>query len=258
MLKATAHPARARGTGGVAAPAGRRRGHSRVPGHARDRYPRRVDTVRNEPEADRTAAEEPGGTLTVTAVRPTLRPALVVVACVAAVVVGGFAVAIAGSGEKSVGGASLGRLRGVGFAARPAGPIVRRIAEGGEPPADVVAALVVPSGAVVTSATRPRLAVSLYSGTFTIAVDHPAPAVSTFFVDELRHDHWSVLASDATVTGSGTRIFAKIPSSDGFYWEVGIVVRPAAVSITPALSGGGANGPTSTASVTVFEVDDAD
>lgn len=194
----------------------------------------------------------------VTAVRPRLGPALVVVACVAVVVVGGFAVAIAGSGKSAVSGPALKRLRGVAFSARPAAPILRRIAQGGEPPADVVDALVVPSGSVVTRARPPRPALSLYSGSFTLAVDHPADAVTTFFVDELRHDHWSVLASDATATGTGTRIYAKIPSADGFYWEVGIVVKPVSVAITPALSGGGANGPTSTASVTVFEVDDAD
>jgi hypothetical protein len=205
-----------------------------------------------------TSGSDPDGAVLVTAVRPRLGPALVVVACVAVVVVGGFAVAIAGSGNKAVSGPVLGRLQGVAFSARPAAPILRRITQGGEPPADVASALVVPSGSVVTKATPPRPALSLYSGSFTITVDHPEAAVATFFVDELRHDHWSVLASDATATGDGSRIYAKIPSADGFYWEVGIVVKPTSVAITPALSGGGANGPTSTASVTVFEVDDAD
>jgi hypothetical protein len=184
-------------------------------------------------------------------------PALFFLGCVAVVAIGGVALALAGSGGKQAGGASLGRLRGVAMAARAGKPILQRVSTNGEPPSDVVAAIVVPDGTTVTSAKRPGPAISLYSATVHLAVSYDASQVVTFFRRELAHDHWSVLAVDSTASGNGTQIFAKIPSSDGYYWEIGVVVNPVTASITPAL-GGGDSEPTSTVSLTVFEVDDAD
>ncbi len=177
------------------------------------------------------------------------------VAIAVVIVLGGFAFALAGGRHPDVGGPALRQLPGVSLAARAAGPVIARISRGGEPPADVTAALVVPADATVTRAVRPAPAVSLYSGTVTLSVPSGAPSVVTFFRRELAHQHFSVLAVDATADGAGTRIFAKFASSDGFYWEAAVVVRPVAASITPAL--GGAT-PTSTVSLTVFEIDDAD
>jgi hypothetical protein len=115
---------------------------------------------------------------------------------------------------------------------------------------------VVPTGTTVDTAKRPAPAVDLYSATVTLGVAHAASQVVTFYRRELAHDHWSVLAVDSTATGDGTRIFAKFGSNDGYYWEVGLVVNPVTASITPALGGG--TEPTSTVSLTVFEIDDED
>jgi hypothetical protein len=202
------------------------------------------------------AEVDPAEPVVVTSVRARKGPALVFLALVAVVAIGGFAIAIVGSGQKQSGGASLGRLRGVELGARSAAAIVRRIATDGNPPADVTRALVVPADSTVTSARPPGAAVILYSGTVQLSVAHSASQVVTFFKRELVHDHWTVLAVDSTAGGDGTRIFAKIGSSDGFYWEVGVGVTPVTTSITPALSGGSA--PASTVSLTVFELDDAD
>lgn len=208
-------------------------------------------------QSDTTASPvpDPAAAVVVTPVRPRTGPALVVVGVAAAVVAGGVALAIAGGTHTGTGGQPLRPLPGVAIAPRSAAPLLARIARGGEPPADVARALVVPADATVTRALRPAPAVSLYSGTVTMSVPASVASVTTFFRRELASRHFSVLAVDATTDGRGTRIFARFPSSDGFYWEAAVEVQPAAASITPALGGAEA---TSTASLTVFEVDDAD
>ncbi len=216
---------------------------------AGDRTTGRLTGAVSEPDGD------DGRAVVVTHVRARTGPALVVVAIALAVVLGGFALALAGGGVKGTGGAVLDPIRGVSLPARTAAPVIARISRGGEPPADVTAALVVPATATVARAERPAPAVNLYSGTVTLSVPAGEREVATFFRHELVHGHFAVLAVDATSDGRGTKIFAKFPSRDGFYWEVVVVVRPTATSISPALVGDAA---TSTVSLTVFELDDAD
>lgn len=190
-----------------------------------------------------------------TPVRARTGPALVVVGIALAVLVGGFALALAGGRHASPGGPAIRRVSGVALPARSAAALLRGVSRGGEPPADVASALVVPAASVLLHANRPPPAVNLYSGTVTLSVAAPAREVVTFFRRELPSRRFAVVALDATADGRGTSIFARYPSNDGFYWEAGIVVTPAAAAITPALGGGA---PTSTVSLTVLELDDPD
>lgn len=212
-----------------------------------------ADWTGDRPES---GEDDPAPDVTVSVERARVGPALVVVGLVLLVTIGGFAVAIAGSGHKGSGGAPLGKLPGVAISARAAAPVIRDISVDGDPPSDVSAALVVPARATIIKAVRPAPAVNLYSGTAELGAPYPTGSLATFFERELRHDHWSIVGTDATPDGRGTRIFARIASADGYYWEVGVTIEPATQSITPALAGGAT--PTSTVSLTVFEVDDAD
>lgn len=189
--------------------------------------------------------------------RPSLAPALAVVAVAVVLVIGGAALSLVGSGQKAIQAAALGRLRGVALAAESATPVLARIAAEGEPPTDIVRALVIPSGAVYQSRV-PSSGIQLFSGSVTMSVDAPPPQVLAFYRAELRHDGWTSITTDAAATGSGQEVLAQHASDDGYYWGVGAVVRETSPSLSPALAGGDQEAPTSTLTLSVYEIDDSD
>ena len=125
---------------------------------------------------------------------PSLRPALVVLACAVVLSFGGFAVALIGGGQAAPSIVTgLGTpVPGVNLSAVGASQVLRRISNGGTPPRDVLEALVVPNGARIVSTT----------------------------------------AQDA-------ELLAQRTGSDGYEWEVGVVVTPVNPAISPSLAGDG-------------------
>jgi hypothetical protein len=189
--------------------------------------------------------------------RPRLGPALVVLGVAAVVGIGGAAVSLIGSGQKPIAAAALGRLPGVALAAESAKPVLAHISAGGDPPTDIVDALVVPAGSVYV---RRQLSsgLQLFSASVSVSVNEPPAEVLAFYRAELRHDGWSSISTDAAATGSGEEVLAQHPSSDGYYWGVGAVVQPVTPSLSPALAGGDQQAPTSALTLSVYEIDDAD
>ncbi len=190
---------------------------------------------------------------------PSKRPALVVLGIVALVSVGGFILALAGThrgGSSSK--APVGHLKGVALTAQPARALLAPVVSPGQPPRDILDHLVVPSGARRNGAHCQSGGVSLYDCQVRLSLSAPPSQVVGFFSAALRHEGWSKLAKDATVQGNGTELLAQRASSDGFYWEVGVVVDPVNPSITPALAGGSEVAPTSSVELRVFEVDGGD
>ena len=137
-----------------------------------------------------------------------------------------------------------------------AAPVLARITQTGEPPPDVSSAVVVPEGATVTGVSK-NTALALFSASVTLSVPAKAASVVSFYRAELAHDHWSGVSVVAPATGPGTEVLAKRPGSTGYYWGIGLVVKPSGPSLSPELAGGSAPTPTSTVSLTLYEIDDA-
>lgn len=175
-------------------------------------------------------------------------PALVVLGIVAVVFLGGVALALTSSTPPSRVLVPAGRstLPGVAVAALPAGPDLARIASAGQPPADVVDALVVPAGARVTGTRDEDAGVSQYDRSIELSVPATPSELRAFYRAELAHLHWTFLGEVPLDGGQGTEILAKRASTDGYYWEVGVLITPAEPAISPALAGG-SGGPTSSA-----------
>jgi len=186
--------------------------------------------------------------------RPVRRgPALFVVGLAAFVALaGGLAGALAGGPGRSAGGPVVARADGI--AAVAAAPILRPIRSPDEPPANVLAALVVPAGATVTGTTRQDGGVGLYDRTITFAVKQDARALVDFYRTELRAAHWSLVGVTAATDGS-TLILATHAGADGYEWEAGVRVTPRNPLVSPALAGDG-TGPTSSLSLRLLAVDD--
>jgi hypothetical protein len=188
---------------------------------------------------------------------PRAGPALAVLGIAVVIILGGAAIALAGSGSKPIRAAGLGRLPGVALSAESATTVLSRVAAGGDPPKDIAEALVLPAGSIYVR-KQPSNGLDLFSASVTISLDASPAQVVAFYRAELAHDGWTGLSVDAVATGSGTEVLARHASSDGYYWGVGAVVRPVTPSLSPALAGGGQDAPTSTLTLSLYEIDDDD
>jgi hypothetical protein len=183
-------------------------------------------------------------------------PALIFLGVVAFVALGGLLLAALSSNPKTP-PAPIGGVAGSKVTAARASSFISKIAVAGEPPANVTEAVVVPSGSTLTSFHREAENLELFAGSVTLsAPDQPSDIVS-FYRLELSHDKWKVTRTDATADGKGSELFATIAGSDGFYWELEVIVESSNPSVSPALGGGDAT-VASSVSLQFVELNDAD
>lgn len=189
--------------------------------------------------------------------RPRLGPALVVVALAIVISGAGAIFAIVGSNSPAAPAAHPGsKVGSTGLAVASAARDFDTVTSGGEPPKDVLSALVVPAGSRLTDAVRVGGGLELYDAHVTIRVDASPARVLSFYRDELRSLGWTHRSSSTGISGGGTELLGQHASSDGFYWEVGVEVTRAHTSLSPAL-GGASVEEASTVDVRLFEVNDA-
>jgi hypothetical protein len=181
-----------------------------------------------------------------------------VVGIVLTVSIGGFLLAILGT-QRPVAPAPPGSrlVAGTALHAVAAAPYLRSIATGGDPPADIVAALTVPAGMQVSGHRSDSGGVQLYDASISFNAPASAKQLLTFFELELARAGWKVSGPAATADGNGTEVLATRGSSDGYYWEVGVTVVASQASITPELAGASAT-VSSALTLRLFERDDAD
>jgi len=167
---------------------------------------------------------------------PSVRPALVVLACAAVVTFGGFALAVVGGSKPAtVGG--LGRaVPGVNLTAIGAAGVLHRLVSGGTPPKDVLDALVVPKGAQIVSTTDSDAGIDQYDRSVYLKVDTTSKELVRFYQAELKWAHWYLLG-EYRLPGSAKELLARRAGSDGYEWEVGVIVTPVNPAISPSLAG---------------------
>ncbi len=189
---------------------------------------------------------------------PSLRPALVVLACAVVLSVGGFAVALIGSGQavpSLVNG--LGTpVPGVNLSAVGASQVLRRISSDGTPPSDILGALVVPNGARIVSTTAQDAGIDQYDRSIYLQIDTSSTELVKFYRTELLRGHWSFLGTYRLPAG-GTELLAQRAGSNGYEWEVGVLVTAVNPSISPSLAGDGETSPVMGLRLRLFEVPDS-
>ncbi len=183
-------------------------------------------------------------------------PALVVVAIVLVVSLGGFLLAALGGHSPTVSGPGKSVVAGTGLTPAAAAALFAPVSTGGDPPHDVLAALTVPAGSTVVSHERGD-GLDLYSGSVSLTVPAEQAQVEAFYKKQLKSAGWSLAGPDATADGQGVELFGTRASDDGYYWELVATIRRANPSLTPALNGDTPSGATSL-ELTLFERDDAD
>jgi hypothetical protein len=197
----------------------------------------------------------PASTTPGRALRPKTGPALIVIGIVGLITIGGGVLAIAGTGSKAS-PATSGTNSG-GLESENAAPLLRYIADAGQPPDDITSTLVVPAGSRLDTHQLTGTQIGLYEGAIHFSVADAPSHVVTFYKQALSHNGWKVSEVTAAVSGSGTEIYAIRESSDGYDWEVGVDVRAVNGTVSAALAGA-APAPTSGVDLRLIERDDLD
>lgn len=193
--------------------------------------------------------------------QPSLKPAMIVIGLVAFIFVVflGLELITQGSSGKLITGPPVGHALADGLVPLSAKAALAPITTGGLPPDDIIGALVVPKGTRVTGKDNLGAGLSGYDQRVDATVPDAPSTVVNFYKTELRAYHWSIV-SDTTIDGrQAIELLAKLGSSDGYYWEVGIVAKTHTVLITPALAGSSQPaGPTTILELSLYEVPSPD
>ncbi len=164
------------------------------------------------------------------ATTPSVRPALVVVGIAAALLLlFGIGAAVQGS-SRSTSAPHPRHVAGTALVAEPAAALLRPIETPGTPPTDVLTAVVVPTGTTRTAAT-PSSGTTQFSATADFEVSASQASVVGFYRAELKARGWSSPDVSTTQAPKGAiEVLAQRASTDGWYWEIGVVVSPTTFS----------------------------
>lgn len=187
---------------------------------------------------------------------PSARPALVVVGTAAGLVLlFGIGAALTGSSSTAPPAkSSTAPVKGATLRAEAATAVLRPIERPDTPPDDVLHAVVVPAGSVALS-SKPWDGTTQFSGEMTFRLHTSQAAVVAFYRAELKARGWSISSVGPAEGKKGaTEVLAQRASSDGWYWEIGVVASPTTFT-TPASAGGaaGASGDTTRFTLDLFQ-----
>lgn len=117
------------------------------------------------------------------------------------------------------------KVPGSSLLAVPASTKLEAIEANGEPPANVLAAITLPEGAVLKATENPGLG-STYDEEAVFSVEASDAAVVGFYKTELARLGWHSVSSGAAEHAAGTQVVGQLAGDDGFYWQLGVVVSP--------------------------------
>jgi hypothetical protein len=110
-------------------------------------------------------------------------------------------------------------------AARVLAPIVK--ASAGEPPSNIVNAVSVPVGTVRITHKDNGGGAGQFDAQVTLRSDSSQGALLTFYVAAMRQQGWQVFdRGPAANDPTATEVLGKLAGTDGYYWEMGVVIPP--------------------------------
>lgn len=115
----------------------------------------------------------------------------------------------------------------------------------GEPPDDIVNAVVLPAGSLPGTVINNSDSAQSYDEQRLFTLDNSQQKIITFFEIELAAQGWHVESTGKAKDQPGFEVLAQRAGSDGFYWELGAVVT---TTVFPP------SGPAATTGLTHFEI----
>jgi len=187
---------------------------------------------------------------------PTVWPATIVVGVALVVLVTGAVAAIFSTGPASSGSSPSApkRAPGAPVPAQAAAPALAPITTPGRPPANVLDAVVLPTGAEVVRGSATDQSVGLYDRSLGFSTLLTEAQVIAFYRAELPAQGWKVLSQGPPHLGNGFEILSQLAGTDGYYWELGVTVSPTTFS---GGTGSSAGAQTTPFTLRLFAVSDA-
>jgi hypothetical protein len=110
----------------------------------------------------------------------------------------------------------------------PATIKLHAIVDNSEPPADIIGNLGIPEESTVTRILNSDRHTAQFDRTAKLSSQLAQPQVVEAYRRMLRAVAWKIIYEGPAPQGvaGATEVLAKLGSSDGFYWEVGVVVSP--------------------------------
>lgn len=194
-------------------------------------------------------------------------PALIVVGIALFIIIfGGVIAALPGKGHSKAQSPKVVRVEtGNGTSNQSSVNLVsavaalRAIADNNAVPSDITNSLVVPVGSTVTGSQNLDGNAGQYDREITLLAPYRATTLVDCYQQELPRLGWKMSATqpNSNVNGvAGTEVLAQHRSTDGYYWEVGVIISQDTQTISPALSGSSASTSSSTMHLEILEVPD--
>ncbi len=166
---------------------------------------------------------------------PTAKPAAIVLAAILVVFLAGFFDDLVTSGHHGAPPSPASVARAVpgtgGLVPEASAAVLSPVVSADEPPANIVAALVVPKGTQDVPRSGVQQGVGLYDASIDVEVPAAETDVITFLRKELKAGDWTI-DSTGPASDSTYRFIAEHPGSDGNEWELGCTLSPTAFSST--------------------------
>ena len=158
---------------------------------------------------------------------PSVKLAVVVILLAVFVVVAGLIAQIfTGSTPPVAAPSSIPTAKGSPFKAIPAAPDLAPIISSGEPPDDIVNAIVLPAGSSPGAVIDDTSGAQSYDEQRMFEIVATEVPVITFFKVELAAQGWHIESTGPPKNQPGIEVLAQRAGSDGYYWEIGAVVSP--------------------------------
>jgi hypothetical protein len=164
-------------------------------------------------------------------------PALVVLGLAIVILVLGVIGSVIATGTSSPGSTTRSTVRIAGgkiVALTPATSALASIVSDGQPPTDIISKLAVPANSTIVRTLNSDGGVSQFDRTVFFTTHLSQAQVVSTYRSALPHLGWNIIYHGPQTGGTGLEVLAKRGSSDGFYWETGVVVAPTtAAGATP-------------------------
>jgi hypothetical protein len=186
---------------------------------------------------------------------PSVKLAFVVVALAFGIIVLGLiAQVFTGSNPPVAAPSSVPTAKGSPLKAISSSSALAPLVSSGEPPADIINAIVLPAGSEPGAVIDDTNAAESYDEQRLFAIVEPEQKVITFFEVELAAQGWHVESTGKPKNQPGFEVLAQRAGSDGYYWEIGAVVSPTAFPLSGAARSTGVT----KFEVRLFQVSDSD
>jgi hypothetical protein len=185
---------------------------------------------------------------------PSVKLALwVLLLAIGILILGFIAQVFTGSTPPVAAPSSVATAKGSRIKAIPASSALGPLINSGEPPDDIVDAIVIPAGSVPGAVTDNTNSAESYDEQREFEISAPEQKVITFFEVELSAQGWHIESTGKPKNQPGFEVLAQRAGSDGYYWEIGAVVSPTSFTSSPAIAGG-----VTPFEIRLFQVSDTD